>query len=229
MTRHAELDFDVHSGNPSWPELVDRLKSGQASAMEELYHVFVKGVRFYLYRQIGPQDLDDHIHDLFLVVTQSILKGELREPERLMGYVRTVVRRQVAAQIDESVHARHNQAEIDAGFRQIGVVPSPEGSIIRKQHVELAKRVLTSLAPRDREVLERFYLDEQSAGEICKDMELSETQFRLIKSRAKLRFQELAKRRLRLRTAAKWYADGRQMGKEAAPGTGKRPPGKKYF
>ena len=35
--------------------------------------------------------------------------------------------------------------------------------------------------------------------EICRDLELTETQFRLIKSRAKARFGEMGKRRLALR------------------------------
>ena len=41
---------------------------------------------------------------------------------------------------------------------------------------------------------------EQSAEDICRDLNLTETQFRLIKSRAKARFGELGKRRFSLRT-----------------------------
>ena len=65
--------------------------------MEELYQLFSKGIRFYLCRQLGPQELDDKVHDTFVVVVQAIRRGDLREPERLMGFVRTIVRRQVAA------------------------------------------------------------------------------------------------------------------------------------
>jgi hypothetical protein len=80
---------------PSWAPLVERIRAGDRAAMEELYGLFSKGIRFYLCRQLGPQDLDDRLHDVFLTITQAIQSGELREPERLMGYVRTVVRRQV--------------------------------------------------------------------------------------------------------------------------------------
>jgi len=71
-----------------------------------------------------------------------------------------------------------------------------------RQNTELALRVLNSVRKRDREVLIRFYLKEQTAPEICRDMDLSDTQFRLIKSRAKTRFGELGRSRLRLRTVA---------------------------
>jgi len=161
--------------------------------------LFSQGIRFYLWRHLGPQDLDDRVHDAFLAVTQSIQAGELREPERLMGFVRTVVRRQVATQIDNAVHARRNRFSHDVlavlHDRQNG----PEEAAIRKEYQELAMRILRSIPARDREVLIRFYLQEQTAAEICRDMDLTETQFRLIKSRAKARFGELGKARLACR------------------------------
>ena len=55
--------------------------------MQELYQVFGRGVRHYLCRQLGMQDVDDKIHDTFLIVVQAIQKGDLREPDRLMGFV----------------------------------------------------------------------------------------------------------------------------------------------
>ena len=87
----------------SWSRLVDLVRAGDAAGIEELYEVFSTGVRFFLWRQIGPQDLDDKVHDVFLIITESIQRGELREPDRLMGYVRTIVRRQVAAYIELAV------------------------------------------------------------------------------------------------------------------------------
>ena len=56
--------------------------------------------------------------------------------------------------------------------------------------------MLTELSGRDREILTRFYLQEESQEEICAEMVLSETQFRLLKSRAKARFGELGKKKL---------------------------------
>jgi uncharacterized protein (DUF2384 family) len=58
-------------------------------------------------------------------------------------------------------------------------------------------RVLHSIPKRDREVLTRFYLNAESSEEICRSMDLTDTQFRLIKSRARARFEEtLARRRM---------------------------------
>src|SRR4051812_48027416 len=99
---------DAISQPVSWSRLVDLVRVGDPAGLEEMYALFSKGVRFFLWRQIGPQDLDDKVHDVFLIITQSIQRGELREPERLMGYVRTIVRRQVAAYIETVVKSRRS-------------------------------------------------------------------------------------------------------------------------
>ena len=185
----------------SWSRLVDLVRAGDAAGIEELYEVFSTGVRFFLWRQIGPQDLDDKVHDVFLIITQSIQRGELREPDRLMGYVRTIVRRQVAAYIELAVRSRrnHRSAELLMGTLA-DRHPDPERTMIARQSHEVAMRVLNGLPQRDREVLVRFYLHEQGAEQICRELNLTETQFRLIKSRAKARYGKLGQMRLSRRT-----------------------------
>jgi RNA polymerase sigma-70 factor, ECF subfamily len=189
-------DARRNSSQPAWAELVDKVKQNDAIGLEELYRVFSWGVRFYLCKKLGPQDLDDRVHDTFLTVTQAIQRGDLREPERLMGYVRTIVRRQVAAQIEENVHNRKHQIDLDWDFIVHEAGRNPEQTAIQRQNEDIARKVLKSVAPRDREVLIRFYMEEQPAKQICNEMGISVTQFKLLKSRAKARFAELGKRRI---------------------------------
>lgn len=179
-----------------WTDLVDKIRAGDATAMEDLYHLFSRGVRFYLCRRLGLQELDDKIHDTFVIVVQAIRRGELREPERLMGYVRTVVRRQVAAHIDQVVHNRRETMELEDGVRLADMRNNPEQTAMVDEKAELMVQVLRTISRRDREILIRFYLQEQSQEQICEEMGLSGTQFRLLKSRAKQRFGELGKQRL---------------------------------
>lgn len=179
-----------------WVDLVAKIQNDDAVAMEELYRVFSRGIRFYLYRQLGPQDLDDRVHETFLIVAQAIRRGDLREPERLMGYVRTVVRRQAAAHIEEVSQDRQQRTELLPGLNLSDGSKDPEETAIQRQHQEIAWRVLNAIPKRDREILIRFYLKEQAPEQICREMDLTETQFRLLKSRAKSRFGELGRRRL---------------------------------
>jgi RNA polymerase sigma factor (sigma-70 family) len=180
---------------PPWARLVERIQANDPSGLEELYAIFTTGIRFYLCRQLGPQDLDDKVHDAFLTIAQSIRRGDLREPERLMGYVRTIIRRQVAGHIGTAVEARRNLVDPDHGPVLCDHQPDPERKVIENQNLDLAMRVLNSLPRRDREVLVRFYLKEESPRQICREMNLTQTQFRLTKSRAKARFTELGRAR----------------------------------
>jgi RNA polymerase sigma-70 factor, ECF subfamily len=200
VTSAGECRASETTAEHRWADVVERIRQGDPSGMEDLYQVFSKGVRFFLYRQLGPRDLDDKVHDVFVIVAQAIRRGDLRDPERLMGYVRTVVRRQVAGHIEDAVQERRYHVDIDGTFVLADHHPDPERDAIENENELVARRVLNSIGKRDREVLVRFYLDEQSPEVICRDMGLTETQFRLIKSRAKARFGELGKRRFSLRT-----------------------------
>jgi RNA polymerase sigma factor (sigma-70 family) len=183
----------------NWTELVERIQRHEDAGMEELYRIFAKGIRFFLCRQLGSQELDDKVHDTFLIVVQAIQRGDLREPERLMGFVRTVVRRQVASYIDQIVRVRREESDIEVSGRIPDRRSNPEQSLAFRQKVELMKSVLRELSDKDREILTRFYLNEQTQEQICEDMNLSDTQFRLLKSRAKARFGDLGKKKLQQR------------------------------
>ena len=185
-----------------WPALVDRIRTGDDTALEELYRVFAKGVRFYLCRQLGPQDLDDRVHDCFLIVVQAIQRGDLREPDRLMGFVRTIVRRQIAGHIEHAVLARRVNIDIETSPLLFDQRVDPEAQAVTRQQEEIAASVLKGVSRRDREILTRFYLHCQSQEQICKEMRLTITQFRLLKSRAKARFGELGKRKLARKNAS---------------------------
>ena len=179
-----------------WGTLVAQIKAGEDAGMEHLYKLFSRGIRYYLCRQLGPQELEDKVHDTFLIVVNAIKRGDLREPERLMGFVRTVVRRQVAAYIENAVHTRREQADLETDVTVADRTQNPEQEAIGRQRAELMKSALDALSKRDRDILVRFYLKEQSQDQICRDMGLTETQFRLLKSRAKAKFGEIGKKKL---------------------------------
>jgi RNA polymerase sigma-70 factor (ECF subfamily) len=179
-----------------WSVLVEQIKAGEDAGMEHLYKLFSRGIRYYLCRQLGPQELEDKVHDTFLIVVNAIRKGDLREPERLMGFVRTVVRRQVAAYIEQAVHNRREQADLESGIAVADRTQNPEQEAIIRQKAELMKSALDALSQRDRDILVRFYLQEQTQEQICREMSLTETQFRLLKSRAKAKFGEIGRKKL---------------------------------
>lgn len=179
-----------------WVVLVERIRQGDSQSMELLYQRFFRGIRLYLCRQIGHQEIDDKVHDTFLIVLQAIRRGDVKEPARLLGFIRTVVRRQVAAYIEGAIHERRDMEPVEANYRICDRQESPEERLMRQQRRQIMAKVLREVSERDREILTRFYLLEQTQEQICAEMNLTETQFRLLKSRAKARFGELGRRAL---------------------------------
>jgi RNA polymerase sigma-70 factor (ECF subfamily) len=181
--------------SPDCAALVSRIRNGDAAAFEELYGIFARGVRYFLLRHLGPEEIDDKVHDCFVIVLQAIHDGELREPERLMGYVRTVVKRKISSSIDFVRQQRLTRVDLDDTLCFLSDRgDNPERELVSRQQIEIARKVFAGISGRDREILRRFYVLEQSQEQIRADMALSFNQFRLLKSRAKARFGEIGKR-----------------------------------
>jgi RNA polymerase sigma-70 factor (ECF subfamily) len=180
--------------------LVARIQDGSESAMGELYELVLDCAGPYLRWRLGSPnvqaDLDDRLHDTYLAAVEAILSGNIREPERLMGFVRTVVRHQATASIRRAVHSRQTEGPTGAGHELADQRPTPEGTRIAAEQYEMMRSLLRTMKARDREILVRFYLDGHSAERICSEMKLTATQFRLHKSRAKAKFSTFALTRL---------------------------------
>ena len=95
---------------PALELLASRVQRGDEDAMQELYEIFSKGIRFMLYRQLGPEDLDDKVHDVFVTIAQSIRNGELRDPSRLM-VLDSLGRQDAGWQQFSAVEARARKAQ----------------------------------------------------------------------------------------------------------------------
>jgi len=46
--------------------LVRRIRKGNAAAIEKLYGLFTHGIRYFLLRHLGPEEIDDKVHDCFI-------------------------------------------------------------------------------------------------------------------------------------------------------------------
>ena len=102
-----------------WKTVVEQIRSGDPVGQETLYRDLSSGARLFLQRRLGVQDVEDRVHDIFLIVMDAIQKGTLREPERLMGFVRTVLYRQMNAGISRAVLRRPPSVTGSGGPHQL--------------------------------------------------------------------------------------------------------------
>jgi len=177
-----------------WTPLVQRVAAGEPDACGELYSR-LRSLRFFFSRRLGAQDAEDQFHDVIVALIESIQRGHLREPEKLTGYANTIAQRILCKSIEALVQSRHNLApDRSAILRDLRC--NSEEHVIRQERAAIAGRVLAAMPEREREVLLRFYVRGQDAQSIQHELSLTETQFRLIKTRAKRRYGELVQRRL---------------------------------
>jgi RNA polymerase sigma factor (sigma-70 family) len=176
--------------------VVERIRTGDATGGVALYQNLSTGARHFLERRLRTRDVEDRLHNVFVIVFEAIRRGALRDPRRLMGFVRTVLGRQANSEIAHIVNARRTSEDLEVAAALDGETPSPEQQAAHREQVELMKQVLRTMRRREFEVLTRFYLHEQPPEQIRAEMRLTQTQFDLLKSRAKARLTRAMKQKL---------------------------------
>ena len=165
-----------------------------SALVDGLYRLIV-GIAGPSYQfRVAPTEVEDRLHNTFEIVLNAVRTGALREPKALPGFVRTVLRFQAMASIREVRRERRNVGL--SGIKTDGFQGNPEQLFAKYESKRLLKLFMDRLPERDRELLTRFYLDEQPWNRICADMNLTPTQFRLWKWRAKERLIQTASRKL---------------------------------
>jgi len=162
---------------------VAAIQAGCPDAEAQLYNLLSRGMRLLISRKLRPEDVDDVYHTAFMGVLAAIRADKVNNPEALIGFARIVVKRQITAKI--SVYVDERSHRISNSASDVPVYETPESQYIHDERRTHARRCMEQLKASDRQILYRFYVLEQSKEQICHDLKLSETSFRLAKSRAK--------------------------------------------
>jgi RNA polymerase sigma-70 factor, ECF subfamily len=165
--------------------IISLILSGDPTGEELLYVSFHRGLRFLAVR-LSPLHADDCVQDTFLIAIKQIRTGKLSSPEALPAYLRTILRRMTWNFNAQSNRRTGGQDAYETAITSYADHrPDPEQELGVKDQARMMMDCLRSLKPRDQEILTRFYLQNQTAEDICSEMRLTETQFRLYKSRSK--------------------------------------------
>jgi RNA polymerase sigma factor (sigma-70 family) len=129
------------------------------------------------------------LHASFILIVTAICSDKIKDPDALMSFAHTIIRRQISRSIGSYVRERRQEA-LDGNKAGLANRTGLESKYIGCERREEMRRCLQQLTPRDREVLSRFYIQEQSKEQICAEMNMTETSFRLTKSRAKAKLTQ---------------------------------------
>lgn len=184
-----EVEADVSAA------LARRIGEGDRSAESEMVERYGRGLLLLLVRRTGdPALADDLYQDTFRTVIERLRREPIEDAGRLAGYLRGIANNLAVAHHRKQVR---RATESDSEF--VAKVPDLGGNpVSRLSDDQLAGVVHTLLSElgqeRDREILRRFYVLEQSKEEICADLAVDGIRFNGVLHRAKRRFREVVVR-----------------------------------
>lgn len=148
-----------------------------------------------LRRTRDPELAADILQDAAVTTLEKLSRDEIAEPENVGGYLYRV-----------AINHLRNRRRMHPTAQCMVDVPEEEltapqddpewDNVGRLQWAQEARRLLEEMpAARDREVLARFYLDDEPKEAICQDLRLTGQHFNRVIFRARNRFRELLERR----------------------------------
>lgn len=175
-------------------DLVGRVAAGDAAAESELVERYSRGVLFLLRRATGNPDLADDLHqETFRIVLERLRRRSLEDPARLAGFLNRTARNMVIG--DYRKTARRQTDSLEEPERSADPSPSQLSHALLDEEASFVRRLIDELRPdRDRQLLYRFYIAEESKERICSDLELSSLHFNRVLHRARQRFKTLLER-----------------------------------
>jgi RNA polymerase sigma-70 factor (ECF subfamily) len=183
-------------------DLVRRIRSGDTGAEAELVTRFGEGLAFLLRRWTRDHAAaEDLYQETFRLAIEKIRRGEVRDPDRLAGFLRSLAK-------NLSIHHYRRGASRELREEDLESAPEPVESeagqldrLLRQEKAAAVRQVLEELASeRDRQVLFRFYIAEEDKERIRSDLGLSSLDFNMVLFRARRRYRDLYERHAATRT-----------------------------
>ena len=172
-------------------ELAQRIAAGDKLAEEQLVARFQTPIRLIIFKRTGNAQLaKDICQEAFIAVLENMRMGKVRNPESLSAYIR-----QVALHLSVQHYRKEKRfvSEDDVVVDLHAQHRDRKDASVDAQNIRcLLNSTLNDLAkPRDREILQRFYLHDEDKAQICDALSLTPAHFDRVLYRAKQRMRKL--------------------------------------
>ena len=158
--------------------------NGGQFAPEELEQL-KRRLLFKIRRHVGLfcPDVPDLLQETFARFIAALNTGALRHPDRVGGFINGIC----TNVIHEYRRNLWREVEYDATAQEDRAIPpDAENGVVAAE----VRAVLLQLPDRDARVLGDFYLSGKTREEICRELGLTNDQFRVVLFRAKARFRK---------------------------------------
>lgn len=173
-------------------ELVNRVVAGDSAAEEELVRRYQHGVAVIIEQIVRNRSTTEDIsQETFRIVITKVRRGDVRDAERLSGFVCGVARNTAVAHIRKLRHSQNQHTIADAAHLS-DPTPNQLDKVLRDEQSKAVRQVISELRQkRDRDLLFRYYIGEEDKDKICQDVGFTRAQFHNVIFRATRRFKEL--------------------------------------
>jgi len=174
-------------------DLVRRIQAGDSRAEAELVELYGEGVTFLLRRWTRDRDAaDDLFQETFRLAIEKIRHGEVREPDRLPGFLRSLAKNLSTYHYRRAAQRTERETPIETTWEPPDPAAGQLGALLQQEKIEIVRRLLAELSvERDRQILLRFYLREEDKESIRQDLGLSSAEFNVVLFRARRRYRTL--------------------------------------
>jgi RNA polymerase sigma-70 factor (ECF subfamily) len=180
----ADTDLHAAAGTPEF---------GSDVTLQQLR----SGVLFLLRNQVRePALAEDLCNEAFRIVFERLGRQPLQDPTKLAAFLAQTVRNLLTADRRKAARRRTVTGEQAAIDEFPDAESDPSASLQSQLRARAVRQVLQEMpAVRDRQLLVRYYLNDEDIEKICVDLGLTEEYFYKVLHRARERFRHLLAKR----------------------------------
>jgi RNA polymerase sigma-70 factor (ECF subfamily) len=170
-------------------EIVARIAGGDRAAETHFVRKYQRGVSSLVRRHCRPNDpvVEDLVQDVLAAVLERLRAGAVTDAGALPAYIQAAIVRATSAE-----YRSRRTTVPSAVLEQVPSEECPTEHLSTRQLSELLATLLNQLPVlRDRELLARFYLDEDDKEEVCRRLDIDAAHFHRVVFRARERFRDL--------------------------------------
>jgi RNA polymerase sigma-70 factor (ECF subfamily) len=210
-----------NSANVFAGRLVNKIQIGDQRAEAEFVNVYSDSLMSILLNKAQDPDIARDCYQKTLLITlRKIRAGDIRKPESIFAFLSSTAINVVIT------HRRYENRYTNLGDRVFQLTGEADDAATRDKDSEtinlLLKKLLNQLPiPRDREILQRFYLHEEDKKSICRDFDIKSEHFDRVLYRAKQRVRLLLEAQRDIRAVLhSFLGDAQAKNKESNYGAG---------
>ncbi len=163
--------------------LVNRIIAGDREAEAELVKHFQPAVLNIIRRATNNSMIEDFAQDTLLLVIVKIRNGELKHPDSLGAFIIRVAKNHVIEQMRKI--RRRPSEDLEQAEQVRDTAPTALDQLQRSERRKRIRNLIYKLNPRYRELLLRYYINEEPKEIICADLRMTSKQFDGVLHRAR--------------------------------------------